>query len=177
MIRELLPPETGLAFEAMRALRTGHALAWGHYLYVDDLSTHPDSRRRGHANALLEWLLEEARRLDCDQLHLDSGVELDRADAHRLYLNAGLVISAHHFAARRLALRTGGGGPPPLRYGVRMASIQQSNEARKDSAAMAEEIHVQRLRDDARRPMSINLAEGIALSHKLMQFVGAARPQ
>jgi GNAT superfamily N-acetyltransferase len=140
MVRELLPPETGLAFEAMRALRTEigdeqsfvqrvdevqrpegyrlvgafeeevqaaaavagfricHALAWGHYLYVDDLSTLPSSRRRGHARALLDWLLAEAKRLGCDQFHLDSGVELSRADAHRLYLNAGLVISAHHFA-------------------------------------------------------------------------------
>lgn len=139
-IRELLPPETGLAFEVMRELRPDigdeqsfvrgvdevqraegyrlvaafkpgtsepsaaagfricHSLAWGHYLYVDDLSTKSTERRRGHAAALLEWLLEEAKRLGCDQLHLDSGVGLDRAAAHRLYLNAGLVISAHHFA-------------------------------------------------------------------------------
>ena len=140
MIRELLPPETGLAFEAMRPLRTdladertfvdrvdaiqraegyrlvaafddgqptaaavagfrvGHNLAWGHYLYVDDLSTLPAARRRGHGRNLLTWLTEEAKQLGCDQLHLDSGVGLDRADAHRLYLNSGLVISAHHFA-------------------------------------------------------------------------------
>jgi GNAT superfamily N-acetyltransferase len=137
--RELLRSETGLAFEAMRALRTdlgdeqsfvqrvdevqrpegyrlvgafeaggqaavavagfrsGHNLAWGHYLYVDDLSTRLEARRRGHGRALLEWLSEEGRRLGCDQLHLDSGVGFDRADAHRLYLNTGLLISAHHF--------------------------------------------------------------------------------
>jgi GNAT superfamily N-acetyltransferase len=140
VIRELLPPQTGLAFAAMRALRTDLAdeesfvsrvdgtlrgqgyrllgafeeetesavavagfrvadsLAWGHYLYVDDLSTLLEARRRGHGRALLDRLLEEARREGCDQLHLDSGVALDRADAHRLYLNAGMVISAHHFA-------------------------------------------------------------------------------
>jgi GNAT superfamily N-acetyltransferase len=139
-IRELLPPETGLAFEAMRELRTNfddersfvhqvdevqrtegyrliaafeagasepsavagfrvcNSLAWGHYLYVDDLSTKSSERRRGHARALLDWLIEEGKRLGCDQLHLDSGVGIDRADAHRLYLNTGLVISAHHFA-------------------------------------------------------------------------------
>ncbi len=56
-----------------------------------------------------------------------------------------------------------------------MASIQQSGDTPKGPAAAAEAIRVQRLRDDARRPMSINLAEGIALSHKLMQFVGTAR--
>lgn len=140
MIRELSPQETGLAFEAMRVLRTnlseeaefvrrvdeeqrpegyrlvvafeeggpeavavagfrtGHNLAWGHHLYVDDLSTLPDARCHGHGRALLEWLLEEGARLGCDQFHLDSGVGLDRSDAHRLYLNAGLVIASHHFA-------------------------------------------------------------------------------
>lgn len=83
---------------AVAGFRSAHSLAWGHYLYVDDLSTLPQARRRGHGRALLDWLLEEAGRLGCDQLHLDSGVSLDRADAHRLYLNAGMVIACHHFA-------------------------------------------------------------------------------
>jgi hypothetical protein len=42
--------------------------------------------------------VEEARRLGCDRIHLDSGVGLERADAHRLYMNAGMAISSHHFA-------------------------------------------------------------------------------
>lgn len=36
-------------------------------------------------------------------------------------------------------------------------------------------VRRRQLREDARRPMSTNLAEGIALSHTLMRFVGAAR--
>jgi GNAT superfamily N-acetyltransferase len=83
---------------AVAGFRIAHSLAWGHHLYVDDLSTKPSQRRRGHAQALLAWLVEEGKRLKCDQLHLDSGVGIDRAAAHRLYLNSGLVISAHHFA-------------------------------------------------------------------------------
>jgi GNAT superfamily N-acetyltransferase len=83
---------------AVAGFRTVHSLAWGRHLYVDDLSTLPEARRRGHASGLLEWLVEEGRRLGCEQLHLDSGVGPDRADAHRVYLNAGLVIAAHHFA-------------------------------------------------------------------------------
>jgi len=42
-------------------------------------------------------------------------------------------------------------------------------------AARAQAVRVQQIREDARRPMSVNLAEGIALSHKLMRFTGAAR--
>ena len=83
---------------AVAGFRTGYSLAWGHYLYVDDLSTLPQARRRGHGQSLLEWLIDEGKRLGCEQLHLDSGVGLDRAAAHRLYLNAGLVIASHHFA-------------------------------------------------------------------------------
>ena len=137
-VREILPPDTGLAFLAMQALRTqladeaeflrlvdevqrpegyrivgafdreepaaaavagfreGNNLAWGHFLYVDDLATRPEFRRRGLGTALLVWLAREAARLDCDQLHLDSGVGLERADAHRLYMSSGLTITAHH---------------------------------------------------------------------------------
>lgn len=85
---------------SVAGFRIGHNLAWGHYLYLDDLSTLPDARRAGYGRQLLDWLAEEAARLGCAQLHLDSGVGLDRADAHRLYLNAGYVISSFHFARR-----------------------------------------------------------------------------
>jgi GNAT superfamily N-acetyltransferase len=140
-LREILPPDTALAFPAMQTLRphfedesvfvarvdevqrgegyrlagvfeepqhavavagfrVGHMLAWGRFLYVDDLSTLAEARRRGHGRRLLEWLAEEAQRLGCDQLHLDSGVGPDRSDAHRLYFNTGLSISSFHFARR-----------------------------------------------------------------------------
>lgn len=82
---------------AAAGFRTGHFLAWGHIVYVDDLSCRAEFRRQGHASALMDWLLVEARRLGCDELHLDSGVGPDRTDAHRLYLNKGMRISAHHF--------------------------------------------------------------------------------
>ena len=43
------------------------------------------------------------------------------------------------------------------------------------NAEAAEAVRVARLRADARRGLSANLAEGIALSHKLIRFVGTAR--
>jgi hypothetical protein len=43
------------------------------------------------------------------------------------------------------------------------------------AAAKAEAVRIERLRMDAERPMSVNLAEGIALSHQLMRFTGAAQ--
>ena len=63
---------------AVAGFRIGHMLAWGRFLYVDDLSTLPEARRRGYGRKLLDWLGDEARRLDCEQLHLDSGVTAER---------------------------------------------------------------------------------------------------
>ena len=88
------------AAAAVAGFRQGHNLAWGHFLYVDDLATRPEFRRRGLGTALLVWLAREAATLGCEQLHLDSGVGLERADAHRLYLSSGLVITAHHFGRK-----------------------------------------------------------------------------
>ncbi len=73
-------------------------LAWGHALYCDDLSTRAAHRGRGHAGGLVDWMLEEARRLGCGEFHLDSGVGPDRTTAHRLYFNKGMRISSHHFS-------------------------------------------------------------------------------
>jgi len=80
---------------AAAGFRVGHNLAWGQFLYVDDLITLPEARGRGHATALLRWILDEAVRLRCGQVHLDSGTE--RHAAHRLYLGMGMHISSHHF--------------------------------------------------------------------------------
>ena len=88
------------AAAAVAGFRTGNNLAWGHFLYVDDLATRPEFRRRGLGTGLLVWLAREAARLGCEELHLDSGVQLERADAHRLYFSSGLVITSHHFARR-----------------------------------------------------------------------------
>jgi hypothetical protein len=40
--------------------------------------------------------------------------------------------------------------------------------------AANEADRVRRIQEDARRPISVNLAEGIALSHKLMGSTGSA---
>ncbi|MFJ9370700.1 GNAT family N-acetyltransferase [Nocardia sp. NPDC101769] len=71
--------------------------AWGHLVYVDDVSTLPDARGRGHADQMLTWVEDEARRLGCTAVHLDSGVAADRAPAHRLYMRHHMAITAHHF--------------------------------------------------------------------------------
>jgi hypothetical protein len=60
-----------------------------------------------------------------------------------------------------------------LRYRVPMTPAGNADKAR-DAAAEAEAVRLSRLRKDAQRPMSVNLAETIALSHQLLKFAGAA---
>ena len=141
-LREIVPPDTRLAFPAMQALRPHyvdeaafvervddvqraegyrligifedepphalavggfrvyHMLMWGRVLYLDDLSTLPEARRRGYGRKLLDWVGDEAKRLGCENFHLDSGLGPTRTDAHRLYFNTGLEITSFHFGRK-----------------------------------------------------------------------------
>ena len=83
---------------AVAGFRVVNHLAWGRTLYCDDLGTRYEHRKQGFAGQLMDWMVEEAQRLHCDEFHLDSGVGQDRADAHRLYFNKGMRISAYHFS-------------------------------------------------------------------------------
>jgi GNAT superfamily N-acetyltransferase len=82
---------------AVSGFRIGENLAWGRFLYVDDLVTAPGQRSRGHGGGLLSWLEELAAREGCGQLHLDSGIQ--RTDAHRFYERAGMTMTSLHFVA------------------------------------------------------------------------------
>ncbi len=70
-------------------------LSRGRYLQIDELATVPAQRRRGHAAALLHWLAAHARAQACAALQLHSSYP--RHAAHRLYLQQGYVLHAHHF--------------------------------------------------------------------------------
>lgn len=84
--------------QAVAGFRLLENLAWGRFLYVDDLVTHQDARSQGHGKSLLTWLTDYARRQGCAQLHLDSGAQ--RKDAHRFYLREGMENSGFHFMTK-----------------------------------------------------------------------------
>jgi GNAT superfamily N-acetyltransferase len=86
------------AAAAVIGFKVTENLVWGQYLYIEDVVTRADGRGRGHAPALMQWVLDEARRTGCGQVHLNSGVGSNRRGAHRFYFNSGLQISAHHFS-------------------------------------------------------------------------------
>lgn len=67
----------------------------GRRLYVDDLVTDEARRSCGAGKMLFDWLEAEARRLDCDVLALDSGVQ--RSGAHHFYFREGMHIPSFCF--------------------------------------------------------------------------------
>lgn len=81
---------------ALAGFRFLEFLAWGKVLYIDDLVSDPTARRKGYGSKVLKWVVFEAKKAHCDQVHLDSGPQ--RHDAHKLYLNHGFKIIGHHFA-------------------------------------------------------------------------------
>ncbi len=83
---------------AVAGFRISECLAWGKFLYVDDLVAKSEDRSKGYGGALLDWLTEHAKQNDCDQFHLDSNVQ--RFAAHRFYLSKRMDIQAHHFGLR-----------------------------------------------------------------------------
>jgi GNAT superfamily N-acetyltransferase len=88
----------GSSVIAVAGYRITENLAWGRFLYVDDLVTDQAARSRGHGKALLAWLTRHARQNGCAQLHLDSGAQ--RKDAHRFYLREGMENLGFHFVTR-----------------------------------------------------------------------------
>lgn len=76
--------------------RYSENLAWGKFLYVDDLVTDSKQRSNGYGKAMLDWLIKQAREHQCTQLHLDSGVQ--RVDAHRFYARENMSHTSYHYA-------------------------------------------------------------------------------
>lgn len=89
--------EEGSIVAALGYRFTEH-LHWGKAIYIDDLSTLEEFRKRGFAGKLLDHVRVTAIEQHCNEIHLDSGLGANRYAAHRFYLNYGFNITSHHFA-------------------------------------------------------------------------------
>ncbi|MCF0072506.1 GNAT family N-acetyltransferase [Dyadobacter sp. CY261] len=85
---------------AVAVFETGYNLFRGKYIYIDDLSALPTQRGKGYAGMLLDWIADYAQKGNFNEIHLDSGVNPARTDAHRLYLNKRFQITSLHFVAK-----------------------------------------------------------------------------
>ena len=90
----VLIEEGGKAVSAI-GFRYLQSLYSGKHFYIDDLSTLPESRGKGYAGKLVDYVIELAKQKGYDYVTLDSGYQ--RFDAHKLYLNKGFILASHHF--------------------------------------------------------------------------------
>jgi len=86
----------GREVKAVGGFRISEWLAGGKYLEIEDLVAKDGERSKGFGGALFDWLVEYAKRENCDQLRLVSSVV--RFGAHRFYLRKGMNIEAHYFS-------------------------------------------------------------------------------
>lgn len=84
--------------KAVAGFRISECLAWGKFLYVDDLVSEANERSKGYGSKLFDWLVNHAQEKKCDQFHLDSAVQ--RFDAHRFYFIKRMIIEGHHFGLK-----------------------------------------------------------------------------
>jgi GNAT superfamily N-acetyltransferase len=88
----------GGTVRAIAGFRIAENLAWGKFLYVDDLVTGEGDRSQGYGAKLFEWLVERAKAEGCEHLELDSGVQ--RFAAHRFYFRQRMEIRSYHFSVK-----------------------------------------------------------------------------
>lgn len=86
-----------VAFEADQALAFASGTVLLHpdkapSLFINEVGTHEDHRRRGHASAVLQALIDHARAIGCKGLWL--GTEPDNDAARGLYRKLGAVEMA-----------------------------------------------------------------------------------
>ena len=65
---------------------------------MDDLITLESDRSQGYGEELLQWLMDYAKTQNCQEFHLDSGVQ--RFAAHRFYFRQRLEIRSYHFSLK-----------------------------------------------------------------------------
>ena len=89
--------DEGADAPAVSVFRINYYFFRGKNLYIDDIGTLTEYRGKGFAGALLDFIADYAKKNNCENIHLDSGYQKERWDAHRLYLNKGYNLASHHF--------------------------------------------------------------------------------
>ncbi len=67
----------------------------GKFLVIDDLVTNEEHRNKGYGKLLFQWALEYAKKIKCNEIQLDSSIDLFKA--HKFYFNMGMKITNYHF--------------------------------------------------------------------------------
>lgn len=67
----------------------------GKYVDIDNVIVAEKHRSKGIGKLMMDWIINEAKRLGCENAVLDAYVE--NLDAHRFYYREGFIIRGFHF--------------------------------------------------------------------------------
>jgi GNAT superfamily N-acetyltransferase len=84
--------------KAVAGIRISEWLGGGKYMEIEDLVSKSGERSKGYGGELFDWLVEFAKKENCNQIKLVSHVK--RFAAHKFYLNKGMIIEAHYFSMK-----------------------------------------------------------------------------
>lgn len=76
--------------------RISEWLSGGKYLEIEDFVAKDGERSKGYGGELFDWIVDFAKRENCNQIKLVSRVT--RFAAHRFYLRKRMNIEAHYFS-------------------------------------------------------------------------------
>ena len=83
---------------AVGGIRVSECLAGGRYMEIDDLVAREGERSKGYGGQLFDWIVDLARKENCEEVNLISRVT--RFGAHRFYLRKRMDIEAHYFSMK-----------------------------------------------------------------------------
>ena len=79
---------------ALLLLHVGWRLYSGKFMRIDSVAVHPDHRGKTFGKQLVDWTKNEARRLGCSLIMLDSYV--DNFDGHRFFYREDFFTRGYH---------------------------------------------------------------------------------
>ena len=82
--------------KAVGGFRISEWLSGGKFLEIEDFVAKNGERSKGYGGELFDWLVDFAKRENCNQIKLVSRVT--RFGAHRFYLRKRMNIEAHYFS-------------------------------------------------------------------------------
>ena len=81
--------------DAILGFRVEQYLKTGFTLIIDNMATSARARGKGLGHFLMEWAINYAKGLNCEQISLNS--QYMRTEGHRFYLNHNFVLDGHKF--------------------------------------------------------------------------------
>jgi GNAT superfamily N-acetyltransferase len=67
-------------------------------MIIDDLVVDKNYRGKGYGSTLFDWIVDYAKKNNCQAIELSSSVK--RYRAHKFYMKKGMNITHHHFSIK-----------------------------------------------------------------------------